>query len=55
MGRRGAGTPPKTPEEGAKVPVRLAFGDVNGVTGKFWANENIFVTGDGKVREWWGM
>lgn len=52
MGRLGTGTPPKTLEGGARVPVRLAFGELNGVTGKFWANENIFVVGDGDVREW---
>ncbi len=52
MGNLGVGKPPKTPEEGARIPLRLAFGDVKGVTGKFWANEKIFETGDGEVREW---
>ncbi|KAE8452094.1 hypothetical protein EG329_002260 [Mollisiaceae sp. DMI_Dod_QoI] len=52
MGNLGVGKPPKTAEEGARIPLRLAFGDVEGVTGKFWANENIFETGDGEVREW---
>lgn len=52
MGNLGFGTPPKTVQEGARVPIKLAFGDVKGVTGKFWANEIITDTGDGKVREW---
>ena len=31
----------KTPAEGAETPVHLAIGDLNGATGKFWADLNI--------------
>jgi len=44
--------PPKTPEEGARIPVRLALGDLGGVTGKYWANDSIRGRGDGEVQEW---
>jgi carbonyl reductase 1 len=46
------GTPPKTPEEGARVPIHLAFDDLEGVTGRYWANDSISGKGDGKVQEW---
>lgn len=66
MGKQGKGTPPKTVEEGARVPVRLAIGDlgpagdVDGglgrgtekVSGKFFENENIVVPGWGKAKTW---
>ncbi|KAF8849677.1 NAD(P)-binding protein [Acephala macrosclerotiorum] len=52
MGNLGVGRPPKNLEEGARVPVRLAFGELQGTTGKFWANEKITDTGDGEIREW---
>ncbi|KAJ4408583.1 hypothetical protein N0V91_003235 [Didymella pomorum] len=58
--------PPKTPEEGARVPVRLAIGDLgprgdesgglgkesDEVTGHFFENENIMVPGWGKAKLW---
>jgi carbonyl reductase 1 len=44
--------PPKTAEEGAKIPFRLAFGDIGGVSGKYWANESVRGKGEGEVREW---
>lgn len=46
------GKPPKTPEQGAKIPVRLAVGDLGGVSGRYWANDSIRGTGEGKVQEW---
>ncbi|KAK5118435.1 hypothetical protein LTR62_002949 [Meristemomyces frigidus] len=44
--------PPKTAEEGARIPVRLAFGDMGGVTGRYWANGSIRGKGEGEVQEW---
>lgn len=44
--------PPKTPEEGAIIPVRLAVGDIGNVTGKYWANPNMRSRDDGQVMEW---
>ncbi|KAF3052057.1 hypothetical protein E8E11_006404 [Didymella keratinophila] len=58
--------PPKTPEKGARVPVRLAVGDLgprgdedgelgketDEVTGHFFENENIMVPGWGKAKSW---
>lgn len=47
------GRPPKSLEEGARIPVRLAVGDVAGVSGKFWENgDGVWGTGEGEVREW---
>lgn len=44
--------PPKKVEEGATIPLRLAFGDVGGPTGKYWANSSIRGKGEGEVQEW---
>ncbi|KAL8722072.1 MAG: hypothetical protein Q9181_007564 [Wetmoreana brouardii] len=46
------GKPPKTPEEGARIPVKLAVGDVEGVSGKYWGNDTIRDKEDGKVQPW---
>ncbi|GHJ89735.1 hypothetical protein NliqN6_6137 [Naganishia liquefaciens] len=46
------GKPPKSPAEGAKIPLKLAFGDIQGVSGAYWANDSISSTDDGKVQEW---
>lgn len=46
------GRPPKTTEDGAKIPVRLAVGDVEGVSGKYWANDSIQGREEGKVQPW---
>ncbi|KAL6708866.1 hypothetical protein ACN47E_002273 [Coniothyrium glycines] len=60
------GNPPKTLEEGARIPVRLAIGqlgpsgDQNGelgtetekITGKYYGNDGVGDKGWGKVREW---
>lgn len=47
-----AGKPPKTVEDGAKIPIRVGFGDIGGVTGKYWANDDIGGKGEGKVQKW---
>lgn len=44
--------PPKTPEEGARIPVRLALDDLGGVSGKYWANGSIRSRDAGEVQEW---
>ncbi|KAK5137914.1 hypothetical protein LTR08_006683 [Meristemomyces frigidus] len=44
--------PPKTAEQGAKIPLRLAFGELGGVTGSYWGNDSIREKGEGKVQEW---
>jgi carbonyl reductase 1 len=46
------GRPPKTLEEGARIPVRLAVGEINDETGKYWGNDGVFDTGDGRVQSW---
>lgn len=45
-------SPPKTPEQGAAIPVRLGFGDVGGESGRYWANANVRSKGEGEVQEW---
>lgn len=66
MGNLANGTPPKTPEEGARVPVRLAVGnlgsdgDADGrlgkqteaITGRFFENDSIIEPGWGKAKLW---
>ncbi|KAH7355473.1 hypothetical protein BKA66DRAFT_475463 [Pyrenochaeta sp. MPI-SDFR-AT-0127] len=66
MGNRAQGSPPKTPEEGARIPVRLAIGDLGPegnadgglgkesrkVSGMFYENENITDRGWGKAELW---
>lgn len=46
------GRPPKKPEEGARVPFRVGFGDIGGVTGRYWANDSVRSREEGKVQEW---
>ncbi|KAF2085886.1 NAD(P)-binding protein [Saccharata proteae CBS 121410] len=46
------GKPRKTIEEGARIPVRLATGDIGGVSGRYWGNPSIMDTGYGDVVEW---
>jgi carbonyl reductase 1 len=68
MGKQGKAElkPPKTPEEGARVPVRLAIGDLSSsgdedgglgkeserVSGMFFENDNIMAKGWGKSKLW---
>lgn len=51
MGRL-VGKPPKSDVDGAKIPVRLAFGDLGGVSGRYWANDGVRSKEEGKVQEW---
>ncbi|KAF2165338.1 hypothetical protein M409DRAFT_67203 [Zasmidium cellare ATCC 36951] len=46
------GRAPKKPEEGARIPVRLAFDDLNGTTGEYWANDSVRSRESGKVQPW---
>ena len=46
------GRAPKTPEDGAKIPVRLAFGDIGGITGAYWANASVRSKEEGEVQVW---
>ncbi|KAH0153565.1 NAD(P)-binding protein, partial [Aureobasidium melanogenum] len=46
------GKPPKEPLDGAKIPVKLGFGDISGTTGRYWANPGISDKGDGQVMAW---
>lgn len=66
MGNMARTKPPKTLEEGARVPTRLAVGDLGPrgdedgrlgkeseeVTGHFYENDNIVVPGWGKAKLW---
>lgn len=66
MGNTTRGTPPKTPEEGARVPTRLAVGDLgprgdedgslgkvsDDITGHFYENVDIVVPGWGTAKLW---
>ncbi|EFR02682.1 carbonyl reductase 1 [Nannizzia gypsea CBS 118893] len=47
-----AGPPPKTTIDGAKIPLRLAFGNIGGVSGRYWANDSVGGSGDGEIQEW---
>jgi len=38
--------------EGAKIPIRLGFKDIDGVTGKYWGNRSISGKGEGQVLRW---
>jgi hypothetical protein len=38
--------------EGAKIPVKLGFGEISGTTGRYWANPGIADKGDGQVMAW---
>lgn len=52
MGKLVGSRPPKSEEEGARIPVRLALGDLGGVTGRYWANDGVRSREEGKVQEW---
>lgn len=43
--------PPKSPEEGATIPVRLALDDIGNVTGQYFANESVRSKGAGEVQD----
>ena len=46
------GSPAKTPAEGAVIPLNLAFGDVDGISGEYWENASVSDKGDGGVVDW---
>ena len=46
------GKPPKSIEEGARIPVRLAVGDIGSESGKYWGNDGVMDRGYGKVQPW---
>ena len=46
------GRAPKTAKEGARIPVRLAVGDLGGVSGRYWGNDSVMEKGEGKVQSW---
>lgn len=66
MGNQANGKPPKTLEEGARVPIRLAIGDLGSsgdgdgsfsgeserVSGYFYENDSIVQPGWGKAKLW---
>ena len=52
MGKMISSTPPKYPAEGARIPIRLGFGDIDNVTGRYWGNNSISGRGDGQVQAW---
>lgn len=42
-----------TVADGAKIPIRLGFGDIDGgVTGRYWGNPSVRDKGDGQVQAW---
>ncbi|KAJ8122258.1 hypothetical protein ONZ43_g1507 [Nemania bipapillata] len=47
-----AGRPPKTPEQGAAIPLRLAFGNIKNINGRYWANDSVSDIGPGKTQPW---
>jgi len=42
----------KTPEEGARLPVRLALEDIGNVSGRYWEGKSVQDTGPGDVSSW---
>ncbi|KAJ5201674.1 uncharacterized protein N7498_006337 [Penicillium cinerascens] len=47
-----AGQPPNSVEEGARIPLQPAVGDIGQVIGRYWANDSVASTGNGAVRDW---
>lgn len=46
------GKPAKSTADGAKIPLKLAFGDIT-ETGKYWENETVYDTASGNVSVWY--
>jgi len=46
------GKPQKTPEQGAKIPVKLALDDIGSTSGQYWENKSVSDTGSGHVSSW---
>jgi len=51
MGRL-IGQPGKSNAEGARIPLKLAVGDIGDVSGKYFENESVHGKGSGKISEW---
>ena len=51
-GKVSGSTPPKSLEDGATIPLRLAIGDIDGVSGQYWANASVFENAAGMVQPW---
>ncbi|KAJ5504544.1 hypothetical protein N7463_007418 [Penicillium fimorum] len=47
-----AGQPPKSVEQGARIPLRLAIGEIEQISGRYWANDSVASVGYGKVQDW---
>ncbi|KAJ5972565.1 uncharacterized protein N7479_002483 [Penicillium vulpinum] len=47
-----AGQPPKSVEHGARIPLRLAIGEIEEISGRYWANDSVASAGSGKVQDW---
>ncbi|KAJ6149813.1 hypothetical protein N7471_001012 [Penicillium samsonianum] len=47
-----AGQPPKSVEQGARIPVRLGIGEIEQISGRYWANDSVASAGYGKVQDW---
>ena len=53
MGYQVGPEPPKSLEDGVRIPLRLAFDNLDGQPrGGFWANSSARVAGDGGLRVW---
>ena len=52
MGTQVGNNPPKSIEDGAVIPIRLATGKIDGITGEFWENPSVSGTSDGRVSVW---
>ena len=52
MGSIAGSRPPKSPKDGAKIPIRLGFEDISGTTGRYWGNRSVADTGSGQIMDW---
>ena len=51
----GAGKPPKTAEEGARILYNLAVNPIDNITGRYFENPTPDGTADGAARDWPGF
>ena len=52
MGKMVGSKPPKSTEEAARIPLKLAFKDIGNISGKYWGNQSVMGRDEGKVRPW---
>ncbi|ERF74575.1 hypothetical protein EPUS_00705 [Endocarpon pusillum Z07020] len=52
MGKQVGAQPPKSAIEGASIPLRLGFEDIGHVRGRYWANDFVGDTDNGRVQNW---